>query len=42
MAAKRKEKSKGLLVQMHPRKKEEKMLGTIGWVGSFDVAEAGL
>jgi len=26
---------------MHPRKKEEKMLGILGWVGSFDV-EAGL
>ena len=25
-----------------PIEKEEKMLGTIGWVGSFDVAEAGL
>jgi len=27
---------------MHPRKKEEKMLGIIGWVGSFDVADVGL
>jgi len=27
---------------MHPIKKEEKMLGVIGWVGSSDVAEAGL
>jgi len=27
---------------MHPIKKEEKMLGGIGWVGSFDVAKAGL
>jgi len=27
---------------MHPNKKEEKMLGVIGWVGSFDFVEAGL
>jgi len=27
---------------MYPSKKEEEMLGAIGWVGSFDVAEAGL
>ena len=33
-----KEESKGLLVQVHPIKKEEKMLGVIGWVGSVDVA----
>jgi len=42
IAAKRKEERKGLLVQMQPRKKEEKMLGMISWVGSFDVAEADL
>jgi len=41
-ASKRKKESKGLLVQVHPRIKEERMLGVIGWVGSFDVAEAGL
>jgi len=27
---------------MHPRERERKMLGILGWVGSFDVAEAGL
>jgi len=27
---------------VHPWKKKKKMLGIIGWVGSFGVAEAGL
>ncbi len=27
---------------MHPREKEEKMLGIVGGVGSFDVAKADL
>jgi len=41
-ALKRKEENEGFPVQVHPMAKEEKMLGTVGWVGSFDVAERGL
>jgi len=40
--AKRKQERTGFLVQMHPSRKEEKMLGVLGWVGNFDVAEASL
>jgi len=36
---KRKYKSKGLLIQVHPWKKK-KILGIIDWVGSFGVAKA--
>ena len=42
IAVKRKEENEGFPVQLHPMKKEEKMLGTVGWVGSFDVAERNL
>jgi len=40
ITVKRKEENEGFPVQMHPKKKEEKMLGPVGWIGSSSVAEA--